>query len=147
MNVKGEVLAAGAVVWRTEAEDVEIVLVHRAHYDDWSLPKGKLDPGESPLEAAIREVKEETGVTVGSPTYLGETTYPLSNEIVKRVHYWVMKAHGASPFETSDEIDAISWLPIAKAIIRLSYEGDKEILSLATPHLLSGDRRIELPRD
>lgn len=141
-----EVLAAGAVVWRRVEQQVEIVLVHRAHYDDWSLPKGKLDPDESCLEAAVREVKEETGVTAGAPTYLGEITYPLTDEVTKRVSYWVMRSHGESTFEANYEIDAISWLLIPQALGLLTYEGDKEIVALAEPHLLEY-QRIQGPRD
>lgn len=136
MTAKPEVLAAGAVVWRRVEQRVEIVLVHRAHYDDWSLPKGKLDPDESALEAAIREVREETGIRAGAPSYLGEITYPLSDEVTKRVSYWVMRSHEESTFEANDEIDAISWLLIPQALELLTYGGDKGIVALAVPHLL-----------
>jgi 8-oxo-dGTP diphosphatase len=128
----GTVKAAGGVVWRDASDGREILLVHRPRYDDWSLPKGKLDPGEHALVAARREIEEETGrrVTLGPP--LGIQRYDVfknGSMSPKLVHYWAARVHGEDPdFTPNDEVDRLEWLPTAQARRRLSYPRDVTVL-------------------
>jgi len=128
------IVAAGGVVLRPTATGPEVLLIHRHRYNDWCLPKGKSDPGESPLETALREVKEETGYEVEVTGYAGDIRY-MVNGIPKTVHYWVMRPVGEpGPFDRSEVSETI-WLPAAEAAGRLTYpdtEGD--ILRRALAH-------------
>ncbi|HET9075363.1 MAG TPA: NUDIX hydrolase [Acidimicrobiales bacterium] len=122
------VLAAGGVVWRRNgAGEVEVVLIHRARYDDWSLPKGKLDPGETDEQAARREVREETTLDVELGPELGSTTYLDRSGKHKRVRYWAMTAAQGQP-RGSHEVDVAEWVPLGEAASRLSYPHDVEVL-------------------
>jgi phosphohistidine phosphatase SixA/8-oxo-dGTP pyrophosphatase MutT (NUDIX family) len=120
------VRAAGAVLWRNHGDDLEIAVVHRPKYDDWSLPKGKLDPGEHVLTAAVREVREETGhqVTLGRP--LPVQHYAVDGR-PKEVRYWAAEAPGTQTGSTH-EIDRVDWLPVDDACARLSYPRDVELI-------------------
>ena len=124
----GIVAAAGGAVWR-RADDgsVEVVVVHRPRYDDWSLPKGKLDAGEHALSAAVREVCEETGLEVLAGRRSVRTRYPVP-EGDKRVDYWVMQALGGL-FEPNHEVDEVRWLPAGEAAELCSHEPDREVLA------------------
>lgn len=128
--------AAGGVVWRRrdashlEETAVEVALIHRPRYDDWSLPKGKLAAGESELDGAVREVLEETGfhVRVGRP--LGETRYDKasgSGTRPKVVRWWAMQAETGA-FAPNREVDALEWLTLADASARLTRDTDREVL-------------------
>lgn len=134
------VVAAGAVVWRpdpTHDGGVEICLVHRPRYDDWSLPKGKLDRGEHLLACAVREVEEETGqrVLLGRPL---PTQHYEANGRPKRVHYWAARADDAAPaWRGTKEIDEIAFLPAADAAHRLTHPRDADIVAA----LLDGEIR------
>ncbi|MFM6941105.1 MAG: NUDIX hydrolase [Candidatus Planktophila sp.] len=121
--------AAGAVVWREEVPfELEILLVHRAQYDDWSFPKGKIENGESAIAAAFREVKEETGITTIFGEYLGSSSYKIEDQ-KKKVKYWMaMGIPDATPFLPNPEVDKIEWLSIKEARHFLSYDEDREIL-------------------
>lgn len=126
------VRAAGGVLCRRAGDTVEVCLVHRPRYDDWSLPKGHLDKGEHPLLAAVREVTEETGV-VGRPQLRMRTVeYTLPDGRPKTVDFWLMAAGGQAlnPRDT-DEVDHAAWLPIAEAIERLTYPGERPLLEAA----------------
>jgi 8-oxo-dGTP diphosphatase len=124
------VLAAGVVVWRPGRE---VLLVHRPRYDDWSFPKGKLDPGEAAPVAAVREVREETGIDVrlGPPLPHQEYAVGAGHKVV---HYWVGWAVGGddvSGYEPNHEIDAVAWVPLDEARDRLTYRRDRETLEAA----------------
>lgn len=120
-------IAAGAAMWRrSPSGDVEVALVHRPRYDDWSLPKGKPHSGESLPVTAIREVAEETGHTVTLGPRLGSTRYQMSAG-EKVAHYWAAQSTGGS-FHPSDEVDELRWLPVVKAIDLLSHQHDQALL-------------------
>jgi len=121
-----EIVAAGAVLWRTASESVEVAVVHRPRYDDWSLPKGKLARGESVPAAAVRELAEETGATAVLGVQLGDSRYrvPQGDKVV---HYWSARASGGE-FAPNDEVDELRWLPPEQAGGLLSYPRDGEIL-------------------
>ena len=110
-----------------------MVAVHRPRYGDWSLPKGKLDPGESFLEAALREVEEETGLRCRAEEELPPTRYRDSHGRMKRVRYWRMRVVGGDirrrPPDT--EVDEIRWLAPNEAAALLSYDRDRELAALA----------------
>ncbi|HEY6423946.1 MAG TPA: NUDIX hydrolase [Pseudonocardiaceae bacterium] len=121
-------VAAGAVVWQpSPSGDVEVALVHRPRYDDWSLPKGKPHAGESLPVTAFREVVEETGHTVALGPRLGSTRYrvPAGD---KEAHYWAARPTGGS-FVPNKEVDELRWLPTAAASDLISYEHDRTLLA------------------
>jgi 8-oxo-dGTP diphosphatase len=122
-----DVLAAGAVVFRPGGE---VLLVHRPKYDDWSFPKGKLDPGEHPAAAAVREVEEETGLRVRLGVPLPGQRYEVVTG-TKHVSYWVARVLGhddVSDYDVNDEIDEVVWLSAEDALVRLTYERDRRTL-------------------
>lgn len=121
-----DVLAAGAVLWRCGAHGVEIGLVHRPKYDDWSFPKGKLDAGETMPFAAVREIAEETGQVSRLGPVLGDVRYAVP-EGGKLVRYWAAEARGGG-FAPGDETDELRWLDAAAAEELLSYSHDLDIL-------------------
>lgn len=123
-----EVEAAGGVVWRRGANgSVEIAVVHRPRYDDWSFPKGKLDAGETFVDAAKREVLEETGLECEFGDELPAVEYRDHKGRSKIVRYWSMRAVGGE-FEPNDEVDLLEWLEVAAAANRVSYEHDRRLL-------------------
>jgi 8-oxo-dGTP diphosphatase len=128
-----EVAAAGAVVWRHGPAGVEIALVHRPRYDDWSLPKGKLDARESHRAAAVREVAEETGFHVALGRHLGQTRYRVTRPepAPKVVEYYAARAVDGS-FEPSDEVDVMRWLPPSAALRTLTHRHDDAIVDAFT---------------
>ncbi len=123
-----EVRAAGAVLWRPAGRGAQVAVVHRPKYDDWSFAKGKVEPGEHVLLAAVREVAEETGLTVTLGRNLPEVRY-CSAGAVKRVGYWVARNTGAAgTFSANSEIDQLAWLAASRAGARLSYPRDVQTL-------------------
>ncbi|MFE4451864.1 NUDIX hydrolase [Streptomyces sp. NPDC056796] len=122
--MSGLVLAAGCVLWRRSPDGgTEICLVHRPRYDDWSFPKGKLKRGETPLEAALREVLEETGHHCVPGAALPTALY-TANGRPKEVSYWAAEEAGGA-FEPNDEVDRLAWLTPASARARLTRPGDR----------------------
>jgi 8-oxo-(d)GTP phosphatase len=132
---EASIRAAGGVLWRASAagggdEAVEVAIIHRPRYDDWSLPKGKLAPGESEVDGAIREVLEETGHRVRLGRSLGETRYQKEMDGVSRpkvVRWWAMEA-GAGAFVPNREVDELRWVSLGEAHDRLTRETDRELL-------------------
>jgi 8-oxo-dGTP pyrophosphatase MutT (NUDIX family) len=124
------ILAAGGVLWRPAQDSFEILLIHRPRYDDWTLPKGKVDAGDADLEAtAQREMWEETGLRGRMGADLGEIHYEVKGR-PKVVRYWAMELtdDAAPPFEANDEVDELAWLPPEDARARLVYLPDAEIV-------------------
>ena len=123
------VAAAGGVVIRAgESDEAEVCLVHRPRYDDWTLPKGKLDAGETFEEAALREVLEETGLRCSLRRELSSTQYTDGKGRPKIVRYWLMEVEGGE-FEPNDEVDELRWMRPAEAIATLTYERDRELIA------------------
>jgi 8-oxo-dGTP diphosphatase len=121
--------AAGGVLWRPARGGIEVALVHRPKYDDWSIPKGKLKAGEPALAGALREVEEETGHTAEPGRLLGEIRYLKDGE-PKRVRYWAMRVTGGR-FTVSEEVDEMVWLTPNEARLRVHPErGEVRILEI-----------------
>ncbi|KUI40029.1 NUDIX hydrolase [Mycobacterium sp. GA-1199] len=122
------ILAAGAVLWRPNGEPdaPEVALIHRPRYDDWSLPKGKVDPGETEPVTAVREVCEETGYTAHLGRRLSSVSYPVEGG-KKKVRYWAARVVGGE-FSPNDEVDELKWLPLPAAIKQLDYPHDRKVL-------------------
>lgn len=121
------VAAAGVVLWREGPHGPEVAVVHRPKYDDWSFPKGKLDPGENWPDAALRETLEETGITVTLGALLGDTRYIDRKGRPKVVRYWAATALRGG-FAPNEEVDELRWLPPAEARSLLSYDRDQALL-------------------
>jgi 8-oxo-dGTP diphosphatase len=128
-----EVKASGGVVWRRGGDGtIELVLVHRPRYDDWSLPKGKLDPGEAWEAAALREVEEEVGLRCRLGEELPTVQYRDNKGREKVVRYWLMEPeHDGAPFTPNDEVDEMRWLAVEQAIALLSYPHDAALVRAA----------------
>lgn len=128
-RVTANIHAAGAVLWRPGTNGgIEIAVVHRPRYGDWSLPKGKLDPGETPLLAAVREVHEETGLACRLGRYLGSVTYPIpGHRKLKRVDYWAASATDGE-FHADSEVDELRWYPLDRVMDALSYPMDRQVV-------------------
>jgi 8-oxo-dGTP diphosphatase len=131
--VSDPVLAAGALCWRVTAKGrVKVLLVHRTQHKDTSLPKGKVDRGETLPETAVREIAEETGLVIRLGPPLGVVEYRLSDGRDKVVYYWSAEvspeARANSTFESNDEIESLHWVTIEKARKRMSYPHDRDLL-------------------
>jgi len=120
--------AAGALLWReSSVGEIEVALVHRPRYDDWSLPKGKIDENETALACAYREVFEETGIKARFTRQLGTVEYE-DNNTQKRVKYWVAQALGTSDFVANEEVDQLRWLKPSDSIELATHQSDKEMI-------------------
>ncbi|MCP2169939.1 NUDIX hydrolase [Goodfellowiella coeruleoviolacea] len=127
---KHVVSAAGAVLWRERPTGREVAVVHRPRYDDWSLPKGKVDPGETVPAAAVREVVEETGFQPVLGRFLRQIRYPLpkrNGRATKTVDYFSAEAVSGE-FTANDEVDQLCWLSADRAADLVSYPDDREVL-------------------
>ncbi len=120
--------AAGAVLWRPGHREsaVEVAVIHRPRYDDWSLPKGKVDPGEIEPVTAVREVLEETGHHVHLGRRITTVSYPIEQR-TKKVQYWSARSLSGS-FAPNNEVDDLVWLPVSAALKKVSYAYDRKIL-------------------
>lgn len=126
------IYAAGALCWRVVDDKIVILVVHRTKYGDVTIPKGKVDPGETLPQTAIREILEETGLAIALGVPLGAAAYPLSSGRQKIVHYWAAevseRAIEQSTFVPNAEIAAVEWVSLKKARGYLTYDRDVEIL-------------------
>lgn len=122
------IVAAGAILWRIEKGELKVAIIHRSRYDDWSWPKGKIDKGETVPQAAVREIREETGLKITLGVHLAEINYVMPNGGHKQVHYWAAKVSDKSlansKFKPSEEVEKVDWKTVAQARKLLSYEFD-----------------------
>jgi phosphohistidine phosphatase SixA/8-oxo-dGTP pyrophosphatase MutT (NUDIX family) len=149
LDVKAEVRAAGGIVRRVVDGEIQLVLVHRPSYDDWSFPKGKELEGEHSIEAAAREVLEETGLRCRIGAELPSSSYEDRNGRSKTVRYWAMEPEVGSDLHPTGEVDEARWFDLAVARAVLTYERDRQVLDAlldaAAPaylirHAKAGDR-------
>lgn len=134
------VFAAGGVVWRTAVgAPLEVLVVHRPRYDDWSFPKGKRDTPDEPDEVcALREVAEETGLVCELGVELDVSFYRDRKGRLKQVRYWTMQPRDAAHRPADDEVDELRWLSIDKARAALSYARDVPVLDSFVAALAAG---------
>lgn len=126
--------AGGLVIRRGADEAIRVLLVHRGQQDDWSFPKGGQRRAETLLGAAVREVREETGLLCVAETVVGTTEHIDRRERRKMVRYWAMRPVTGT-FQPTDEVDAVAWLRPPEALLRLSHDRDRELLEPAIPLL------------
>jgi 8-oxo-dGTP diphosphatase len=137
LDIDDEVIrAAGAVAWRRSGGRVEVVLVHRPKYDDWSFPKGKAEEGESDEDCAVREVEEETGLHVNLGPELVSTSYESKGR-PKRVRYWLAEPRPGEDARPQNEVDEVAWLTPGATTRRLTYDRDRDVLRSALERLES----------
>jgi len=118
--------SAGGLVWRSSLSGKELLIIHRPKYDDWSLPKGKLKPGETYQQAALREVYEETACHAEITGFAGCVCYTPQG-IPKVVLYWNMKLTEQCHFEPNQEVDQVQWLNVEDALHVLDYPAEREL--------------------
>ncbi|QNE47828.1 NUDIX hydrolase [Glaciihabitans sp. INWT7] len=126
------VQAAGAVCWRETPTGIELLVIHRGDHADVSIPKGKVDPGETPPQTAVREIAEETGLAIALGAPLGSTEYTMPGGREKIVHYWSAEvsdeAIAGSTFVPNKEVASVEWLSVKAARAALSYDLDRDVL-------------------
>jgi len=122
------ILGGGGVVTRHNDGELEVLMVHRPKHLDWSLPAGKLDPGETLAECALREVYEESGCVCELGRELGMAEYTDRRGRIRQVHYWEMDAI-AGDFTPNAEVDAIAWVPVVESLSHFTNERDLEMVS------------------
>ncbi|WP_051427686.1 NUDIX hydrolase [Arthrobacter sp. H20] len=123
------VLAAGAICWRKEQGQLEVLLIHRPRYTDWSWPKGKIDPGETTPECAVREVEEEVGLRISLGIPLASTRYPVASG-TKLVNYWAARTERMVVRPDGKEVDKFLWVTPTRAAELLTNPTDREPLEL-----------------
>jgi 8-oxo-dGTP pyrophosphatase MutT (NUDIX family) len=121
------VAASGGLIWRLATGGRELIVIHRRRHGDWTLPKGKVQPGESWIQCAIREVREETGFNVEVESPAGWVCYDVG-EITKVVRFWNMRPIGDSQFQGSEEVVSVHWLTPQEAVKRLDHEGERLLI-------------------
>ncbi len=140
MRTRSEI-SAGGVVYRRPDEGVEVVLAaRRTRRGDlaWGLPKGLVEPDETPEQAAVREVREETGLEADVEVSLGEIRYFYVWEgirVRKAVHFFLMRATGGDASQHDDEMEEVRWFPLSVALRRATYKGEREVLQRAAARL------------
>lgn len=139
------IIAAGGVVWRESKDSkIELAIVHRPKYDDWTFPKGKLDTGEELISCAYREILEETGLAIELGPYLGEIAYEAVDG-PKQVTYWAAKALSSSKdFHANNEVDLLEWHNFESASKKLTRDSDREILEIFKKSPYQGTKLIML---
>jgi 8-oxo-dGTP diphosphatase len=125
-----EIRAAGGIIHRDGADGTEVLVVHRPKYEDWSLPKGKVDPGETLEQAALREVEEETGVRAKLGRHVGSNHYRDRHGRSKRVDWYLMDPIDGD-FTPNDEVDEIRWVPVDQVHELLTHEDDYSLIEQA----------------
>ncbi len=133
--------AGGMIVRRTAEGELQVAIVHRPLRGDWTFPKGKVEPGETFEECAVREVEEETGFTCRLGTFVGHTEYRDRKDRPKVVAYWVMESEKGG-FSPGREVDELRWVDLSGAARLLSYDRDRELLvalGAAAHDLFAGD--------
>ncbi|WP_341770332.1 NUDIX hydrolase [Aeromicrobium phragmitis] len=120
-------LRAGGIVLAERAGRLLTAVVHRPRHDDWSFPKGKVDPGESLRRTAVREVWEETGLHCRLGDYLGLVSGGLTDGSPKPTHYWLMDVLHEDTFVAGSEIDALRWVDLTAALGLLTHPRDREL--------------------
>ena len=131
--------AAGGLLWRDGDHGKLLAVVHRPKYDDWTLPKGKLEKGESWESAALREIREETGCRAKLGKFAGCASY-MSGKRPKIVLYWHMELVKEGKFEPTDEIDKLVWMTPEEAATKVFYSGEKELLRKISRDLEAADK-------
>jgi 8-oxo-dGTP diphosphatase len=119
--------SAGGLLWREAPQGTELLIIHRPKYDDWALPKGKLEPDESWTQAAIREVWEETGYQAEIISFAGCLCYAYKG-IPKIVLFWNMKVIGDCQFNPTKEVDRIQWMKMEDAFKKLNYSSERDLV-------------------
>jgi 8-oxo-dGTP diphosphatase len=125
-----DIRAAGGIVHRRAGDATEVLVVHRPRYEDWSLPKGKVDPGETLEQTALREVEEETGVRAKLGPHVGKNEYRDRHGRSKRVDWYLMEPIDGD-FEPNDEVDEIRWVPVDEVRELLTHEDDFRLVQEA----------------
>ena len=141
---RAAVMAAGGIVLR-QAETPEVAVVRLRKRNEWVLPKGKLDDGETARDAALREVLEETGHDVSVHEFLGTLVYESGGRC-KVVHYWRMETSGEQAYELMDDVKAVDWLPLEAAVDRLSRSHERAFLENVGPLALEAAELARLAR-
>jgi len=124
--------AAGGVLWKETSSGRKLAIIHRQRYDDWSLPKGRCEPGERWEETALREVREETGCRATLGKFIGSASYVIKHHRTpKVVLFWHMHIKKECGFQPSAEVDRLKWVSPHKAMKILNYEGERVIIKKA----------------
>lgn len=126
----GPTPAAGGIVRRRSAGEPQALVIHRPRYDDWTLPKGHIDPGETDEQAALREVEEETGLRCSLGERVASVQYITRDGVRKRVRYWLMEPLGGE-FQPNSEVDEVRWVACDEAVALLSYDLDRALVRSA----------------
>ena len=129
--------AAGGVLWKKEGGEKKLAIVHRSKHKDWSLPKGKVDKGESWKQTALREVLEETGYKAKIKKYAGSISYLLDNK-PKIVLYWHMKIKSEQKDKMNGEVDEVRWVTVAEALDLIDYPDEIAIIKSDPPRRIKG---------
>ena len=144
-SAKDVIFAAGGILCRHSPQGDEILLVHRKRYDDWTLPKGKLQPGETFRTAALREVKEETGCVVCVDGYVGVIDY-LVNDTPKAVFYWRMSVVEQEELSDHEEVAEVVWMSVANAADRLTHPNERAFVQWTFGRQYASPGHMDIPQ-